>query len=365
MSKRRKIIKWSLIIFTSLILVLFGFGYWFMSLLSPRDIVVGVENTLPKDLPYITENQLPYSGKILAVVTSTDVMGESEMSTGYELTELSRAYYVFQANGFVVDIASPLGGKPPVVIDDDDMGVFDYAFLNDSIAQKKANNTIAMQAVNADEYAAIYFVGGKGAMFDFPQNKYIQSIVRDFYESGKVIGAVCHGPAALINVTLSNGSLLLKDKTVSSFSNKEELFLIADAATIFPFLLEDKLVEKGAVFKEGHMYLENVISDGNLVTGQNPWSTWAIAEAVVKQLGREPKKREKTGEENSVAILIAFETYGYDQASNVLTELRVTEHKPVNRELIAVHSIVAAMKWDLMKAFGLVRLLHHAKVLAL
>src|SRR5690606_7203536 len=112
-----------------------------------------------------------------------------EMSTGYELTELSRAYYVFQANGFVVDIASPLGGKPPVVIDDDDMGVFDYAFLNDSIAQKKANNTIAMQAVNADEYAAIYFVGGKGAMYDFPQNKYIQSIVRDFYESGKVIGA--------------------------------------------------------------------------------------------------------------------------------------------------------------------------------
>ncbi len=365
MSKRRKIIKWSLIIFTSLILALFGFGYWFMSLLSPRDIVTGVENTLPEDLAYITKNQRPYVGKILAVVTSTDVMGESEMSTGYELTELSRAYYVFLANGFEVDVASPLGGKPPVVIDDDDMGVFDYAFLNDPIAQKKANNTIAMHAVNADEYMAIYFVGGKGAMYDFPQNKYIQSIVKDFYESGKVIGAVCHGPASLVNVTLSDGSSLLKNKTVSSFTNNEEIFLIADAATIFPFLLEDKLVEKGAVFKKGHMYLENVSRDGNLVTGQNPWSTWAIAETVVEQLGHEPKKRNKTGEENSVAILIAYETYGYDQASNVLTELRVRNQQPVNRELIAVHSIVAAMQWDVGKAFGLIRLLYQAKVLAL
>ena len=102
--------------------------------------------------------------QILAVVTSTDVMGASGKTTGYELTELARAYYVFEANGFEVDIASPLGGQPPVVIDGDDMKQFDFAFLNDPVAQNKVSHSIAVADVDPQDYEAVYFVGGKGAM---------------------------------------------------------------------------------------------------------------------------------------------------------------------------------------------------------
>lgn len=201
-------------------------------------------------------------------------------------------------------------------------------------------------------------------MFDFPQNKYIQSIVSEYYEEGQVIGAVYHGPAALVNVTLRDGSHLLDGKMVSSFTNKEELLLIKNAQVIFPFLLQDKLVENEATFNEGHMYLEKVSEDGNLITGQNPWSTWAVAEAVVKRLGYEPKSRMNSGEENSVMVLNILEDHGYDKARELITELRSVKRLPLNQELIAIHSIVAAMQWDLKKAIKIIRLLKHAKSLA-
>ncbi len=360
MSKKRSIIKWSVIGFFSLIAILIAFGAWFISLIPKEISAADLELTKPGDLTYL-ENSIPSRGKVLAVVTSTNVMGESGKSTGYELTELSRAYYVFQANGFEVDVASPLGGEPPVIIDDEDMGPYDYAFLNDSVAQHKATNTIPIQAINPDDYAAVYFVGGKGAMFDFPQNDKIQSLVREYYESDKVIGAVCHGPAALVNVTLTNGSPLLQNKSISSFTNKEELFLIPDAPTIFPFLLQDKLVEKGARFNDGIMYLENVSHDGNLVTGQNPWSTWAMAETMIRQLGYAPKERVKTPEENAVYVLTLYEQKGYSAAKSTIKQFYDEEQVEMDRTLIAMHSIVAAMQWKIGKTIKLIGLLKFAK----
>lgn len=365
MSGKRKIIKWSLIAIASIVLLLVGFGYWFMSLLDPVDPTASnIENTMPGDLSYIHKNQPTNRGKVLAVVTSCGLMGESKKNTGYELTELARAYYVFEANGYEVDIASPKGGKPPVVIDDDDMGAFDYAFLNDNGAQEKANKTVALKDVKSGDYDAIYFVGGKGAMFDFPQNKYIQSIVSEYYEAGKVVSAVCHGPSAFINVTLSDGRSLLKGKVVSAFTNKEELFLIKEARATFPFLLQERLVEIGASFNEGSMYLEQVSVDGNLITGQNPWSTWATAEAVVKQLGHEPKKRMKTDEENAVMVLSILEKQDYASAKAAITVLRSQKKLPINRSLIAIHSIVSVMQGDFIKAIEILRLLSYAKSMA-
>lgn len=361
MFKKYRVLKWSLLIITSLILVLVLFGWWFMNLLPERNENVDVTITQVIDIPYLSENLVPERGKILAVVTSTDMMGTSGKSTGYELTELSRAYYVFQANGYEVDVASPLGGEPPVVIDDDDMGPFDFAFLNDSIAQYKTSHTIAMNDVVADDYQAVFFVGGKGAMWDFPENKAIQSLVRDYHESGKVIGAVCHGPAALVNVTLSNGRPLIENKKVSGFTNKEELLLISDAETIFPFLLQDKLTAQGAQFNEGAMYLENVSHDENLVTGQNPWSTWKLAETMVLQLGHTPKYREITGEENAVQVLEAFETYGSEKAKELIDEMSTAENRPIARELIAIHSLLAAMKGQPGKFVSLINLTSYAK----
>ncbi|EDP70884.1 DJ-1/PfpI family protein [Flavobacteriales bacterium ALC-1] len=354
-------IKWTLISIFSLLVLLISFGTWFINLLPIEEMKKDLTTSKVKDISYLSQNVIPKRGKILAVVTSTETMGNSGKSTGYELTELSRAYYVFEANGFEVDVASPLGGKPPIVIDDDDMGQFDYAFLNDSIAQYKTSHTIAVNNVKAEDYQAIFFVGGKGAMFDFPENKAIQDIVKMYYQSDKVVGAVCHGPAALVNVTLDNGRHLLENKTISSFTNKEELLLIPEAESIFPFLLQDKLAAQGAQFNEGAMYLNKVSHDKNLVTGQNPWSTWTLAETMVKQLGYTPKYREITGEENALKVLEIYETQGSKKAKELIEIMLVKENRPVDRLILASHSVIAAMQGKIGKSFSLIGLTSHAK----
>lgn len=361
MFKKYRILKWTGLVILSLIVLLVSFGFWFKSLIPPKEI--GLETTLVKDLPYLSENIIPNRGKILAVVTSTDIMGSSDKSTGYELTELARAYYVFKANGFEVDVASPLGGKAPVVIDDDDMGPFDFAFLNDTEAQSKTSNTIPIQDVNPEDYQAIFFAGGKGAMFDFPENKAIQIIVASYYQSDKVVGAVCHGPAALVNVTLDDGRPLLENKSVSGFTNEEELLLISDAESIFPFLLQDKMVAQGANFNEGTMYLENISYDQNLITGQNPWSTWMLAETMIKQLGYTPKYREVTDEENAIKVLEIYETQGLEKAKEMLESMTVKQKKPVKRVLLAQHSIVGVMKGEMGRFKDMLSLTRFAKKL--
>jgi putative intracellular protease/amidase len=364
MLKKYPIAKWSLISVVSLIVIFISFGIWFVNLLPLDEMKVRLntlETSSVDNIPYLAEAIIPKRGKILAVVTSTNIMGTSDKSTGYELTELSRAYYVFKANGFEVDIASPSGGKSPVVIDDDDMGRFDYAFLNDSIAHYKTSHTIAMNDVLAEDYQALFFVGGKGAMFDFPDNKAIQSIVRNYYQSGKVIGAVCHGPAALVNVTLDNGRPLIENKKVSGFTNKEELLLIPDAKSIFPFLLQDKLTAQGAQFNEGAMYMEKISHDKNLVTGQNPWSTWLLAETMITQLGYNPKFRQITAEENAIKVLEVYENDGSKKAKTLIETMASQEHSPMARELIASHSIIAIMQGDIGRFFSLVGLVSYAK----
>ncbi|WP_198514353.1 type 1 glutamine amidotransferase family protein [Algoriphagus formosus] len=178
MFKKYRILKWILNSIAIIVAIFVILGIYVSSLLPAKDETIA--NSQAHNIDYISKDLPAYRGKILAVVTSTDTMGESGKSTGYELTELARAYYVFKANGFEVDIASPLGGRPPVVLDDDDMGIFDYAFLNDSIAQFKTNNSLLLNDIEPDTYEAIYFVGGKGAMFDFPNNSYIQALIKDF-----------------------------------------------------------------------------------------------------------------------------------------------------------------------------------------
>jgi len=362
--KKYPILKWSLSIVSLLIVFLIAFGFWFISLIPAGPNQAILSQTQAKDLPYIINNNLPKHGKILAVVSSCETMGNSGKSNGYELTELSRAYYVFQANGFDVDIASPKGGTPPVVIDDDDMAEFDYAFLNDRTAQEKVINSIPIAEVDPDLYDAIYFAGGKGAMFDFPDNKNIQEILKNYYEFGKVIGAVCHGPAALVNVRLSDGSNLVNKKKVCSFTNQEELFLLSDAKEIFPFLLQDQLTASGGIFIEGDQYLNNVTVDGDLITGQNPWSTWTLAETMIEKLGYIPVKREITEEEIAINVLLTYETKGYRKAKELVNSIVKKQEKTVSRNLLGIHSIIAIMKLDLKKSFDLIRLLKYTSDIA-
>ena len=338
---------------------LFGAKTWVKSLLPEKAHFVAIKKTQVKDLPYITKNIPEYRGKVLAVVTSVNKMAEDQ-DTGYEHTELARAYWVFTANGFDVDIASPKGGKPPVVIDGEDMGAYDYAFLNDGSIQKKVANSIALANIKPNDYEAVYFVGGKGTMFDFPDNKYVQNIAKTLYQNNKVVSAVCHGPSALVNVKLDDGKMLLANKQVSGFTNEEELFLIPEAKKIFPFLLEDRLVEQGAQFKAGTTYLEKVTQDGKLITGQNPWSVWTLAEMVVAELGYQPKARERTPEEHAVELLLTYDSHGFDVAK---TELK-QKPQAYQRILIVMHSILAFMQLDISKGVDLLSLANELKQLS-
>ncbi|WP_281559974.1 type 1 glutamine amidotransferase domain-containing protein [Thalassomonas sp. RHCl1] len=336
----------------------FGAKSWVKSLLPEKAHFVALKTTQVSDLPYVTENIPANRGKILAVVTSTEKMGEDK-DTGYEHTELARAYWVFIANGFDVDIASPKGGKPPVVIDGEDMGAYDYAFLNDDAIQQKVANSIPLADVNPNDYEAVYFVGGKGTMFDFPDNPHVQEIAKTLYQNNKVVSAVCHGPAALVNVELDNGEMLLANKKVSGFTNDEELLLIPDAKEIFPFLLEDKLIEQGAEFQAGTTYLEKVTQDGKLITGQNPWSVWGLAEKVVAELGYQPKTRARTPEEHAIELLMTYDANGFDAAVN---ELKQQPHV-YQRLLIVMHSILAFMQFDIGKGIDLLSLANQLKLL--
>jgi len=352
------------VVISLVILITFvvGLGYgtksYVKGLLPGKAHFVAIKQTQVSDLPYVTENIPAHRGKILAVVTSVDKMGENK-DTGYEHTELARAYWVFTANGFDVDIASPKGGKPPVVIDGEDMGAYDYAFLNDDTIQQKVENSIVLSEVNPSDYEAVYFVGGKGTMFDFPDNPYVQHIAKTLYQNNKVVSAVCHGPSALVNVELDNGEMLLANKKVSGFTNDEELFLIPDAKQVFPFLLEDKLIEQGAQFQSGTTYLEKVTQDGKLITGQNPWSVWKLAEKVVAELGYQPKTRERTPEEHAIELLMTYDSQGLDAAKAELQQ----KPQAYQRILIVMHSVLAFMQFDVSKGIDLITLADQLKQL--
>lgn len=355
-------LKKFLIITVSIISICFATFYggkaWLKELLPEKSHFAAIKQTQVSDLPYITENLVETRGKILAVVTSVNSMGNGK-ATGYEHTELARAYFVFTANGFNVDIASPLGGKPPVVYDGEDMGAYDYAFLNDTQIQNVVKNSIPLAEINPDDYEAVYFVGGKGTMFDFPNNSDIKRIAKSLYQNNKVVSAVCHGPAALINITLDNGEYLLANKNISGFTNDEELMLIPDAKEVFSFLLQDKLIEQGANFQQGNSYLEKVSQDGKLITGQNPWSVWRMAEMVISELGYQPKARARTPEEYAIELLMTYRTEGYEAAHEYLQQ----QAESIQKIQLLMHGVMAFMRFEISAGVDILTLANELKIL--
>ncbi len=340
---------------------LFRGALWFGAVLAAAGWLyyqsLGIDK-IPRADPAATVASLDYMqnavsekrGRILAVVSSTARMDGGRKKAGYELTELSRAYYVFKANGFEVDIASPEGGKPPVRIDYDDMGESDYAFLNDGEAQAKVAASIRLADIDASRYAAVYFVGGKGAMFDFPANPHVQRIVSAVAERG-VVGAVCHGPAALMGVTRADGTPLMAGRHMTSTSNDEEHFFRADAKNVYSFLLEERAAQLGARFSKAPLFLAHTVVDGKIVTGQNPWSTWGTAEGMIKALGYTPVPRKVTPEEISVRILATYYRDGMDRA-----RAELASEPRFDKMLLLMHAVVAGMQWRLADAFQLQRL---------
>ncbi len=230
---------------------------------------------------------------------------QGETAPGYEFDEFAKAYSVFKANGIVVDIASPNGGK--VEADKyDPAKSYNARVLADTAIMAKLNNTIATDKLDAKAYDAIFIVGGKGAMFDLPKDEALKSIIADIYQQQGVVAAVCHGPAALVDVKLKDGSYLIANKAINGFTNKEEKLFGKKWLNQFEFMLEDKLSERGAKFQSSEIMLSHVAVDGRLVTGQNPTSTVNVATELVKLLGRTPVIEKQDIEDKTMALIAEF-----------------------------------------------------------
>jgi len=231
-------------------------------------------------------NAVTINKKVLMVVSGYG-QGQGETTPGYEFDEFSKAYLVFKANGIEVDVTSPKGGK--VEADKFDAKVdYNARVLADNAIMAKLNDTLATKNLNAENYAAVFIVGGKGAMFDLPKDQALQGLIADIYQQKGSVAAVCHGPAALVDVKLSDGSYLVANKAVNGFTNTEEQLFGQKWLSKFDFKLEDKLIERGGKFQASDIMLSHVAVDGRLITGQNPTSTIEVAEALVSSLGHQP-----------------------------------------------------------------------------
>jgi putative intracellular protease/amidase len=217
--------------------------------------------------------------RVLIAMTSHDKKGDTGQPTGAYLGEVAHPYAVFARAGYPIEFASVRGGQVPLdgVEDADETS---RAFLEahrDDLAQ-----TPAAENVDPARFDVIFFAGGHGAMWDFPESAAFGNVARSIYEHGGIVSAVCHGPAALVNLKLSNGEYLVGGKKVSAFTNEEERTVGLDK--VVPFLLADKLVEHGALHQPAPLWQAQVVVDGRLVTGQNPASAAGVAEAVVGAL---------------------------------------------------------------------------------
>lgn len=268
--------------------------------------------------------------KVLLVVSSYGLDGGKEQP-GYEFDELAKAYLVFKANGYDIDIASPKGG--PVEADRFDPNQpYNERFMADKVAMKKLENTLSSSSLNSAHYLAVYIIGGKGAMFDLPKDKALQSLIANIYENNGTVAAVCHGPAALVNVKLSNGNYLVAGKFVNGFTNEEEKAFGKKWVKHFDFMLQDKLIERGAKFVHSPMMLKHVANDSRLITGQNPFSTVATAIEVVRSLGKEPVEHVAYKDDATIELIASL----LNNEPSAVTELKnnSTNYQP---ELIAMY----------------------------
>jgi putative intracellular protease/amidase len=258
------------------------------------------------------------------MVLSSHGEAQGKERPGYEFDEFAKAYLVFSANGVEIDVASPTGGA--VEADEYDPNkAFNAEVLNDASAMNKLNNTIALSNVRAEDYDAVFVVGGKGAMFDLPFDTSLQQLISHVYENKGVVAAVCHGPAALVNVKLSNGDYLVAGKAVNGFTNNEELLFGKKWAKQFDFMLEDKLKAIGGKFQSSDIMLEHVAVDGHLVTGQNPSSTVAVANATLKALNIAVQPIPAYKDDRTLANISAF-IEGDDSALHAISASPENHH---------------------------------------
>ncbi|PKN87716.1 MAG: type 1 glutamine amidotransferase domain-containing protein [Deltaproteobacteria bacterium HGW-Deltaproteobacteria-1] len=221
--------------------------------------------------------------KILIVLTSHDQLGNTGKKTGFWLEEFAAPYYTLKDAGAAITLASPKGGQPPLDPKSDlpeNLTELTKRFRADKTAQAELANTKKLSEVSADDFDAVFYPGGHGPMWDMPDNEASIALIEAFVKVGKPVGAVCHAPAALVNVRGKDGEYLVKGKRVTGFTNAEEEAV--GLTSVVPFLLENRLKERGGVYSKGADWAPNVQVDGKLVTGQNPASSGPAAEALLK-----------------------------------------------------------------------------------
>ncbi len=224
--------------------------------------------------------------KILIITTSHSQMGESEHKTGSWVEEVANPYYILSDAGIAVTIASIAGGEVPFdpnsLLPDAVKDAASQRFLEDVIVQKALKVTPALDTLSPDDYDGLFLPGGHGVMWDLPTSTTLGAWLKQYDGEGKIISAVCHGPAGLTGATRSDGKPLVAGRKVTGFTNREEEAV--GLTKVVPFLLETKLRDLGGVFSNGPDWQAYAIRDEHLITGQNPASSALVGEHIVAAL---------------------------------------------------------------------------------
>jgi len=223
--------------------------------------------------------------KVLIVLTSHEQLGDTGKKTGFWLEEFASPYYHLIDAGVQVTIASPLGGQPPLDpksnepdFQTDDTRRFD----DDQAAQNELANTAKLAEMKVEDFDAVFYPGGHGPLWDLHNDKDSIALIEEFIAAGKPVATVCHAPAVLLKAKDQNGEPLVKGKKVTGFSNSEEAAV--ELTDVVPYLVEDQLIAMGGLYQKVEDWNSFAIVDGLIITGQNPGSSAAVAEALVKAL---------------------------------------------------------------------------------
>jgi putative intracellular protease/amidase len=223
--------------------------------------------------------------KILIVLTSHDQLGDTGKKTGFWLEELAAPYYLLNDAGAAITLASPKGGQPPIDPKSnlpENQTELTKRFRADATAQTELSDTRKLADISPDDFDAVFYPGGHGPMWDMPDNATSIALIEAFVKADKPVGAVCHAPVALVNVRGKDGGYLVKGRRVTGFTNAEEEAV--GLTSVVPFLLEDRLKERGGAFSKAANWAPYVQVDGRLATGQNPASSGPAAEELLKLL---------------------------------------------------------------------------------
>jgi len=223
--------------------------------------------------------------KILMVLTSHERLGQTNQKTGFWLEEFAAPYYTFVDAGADVTLASPKGGQPPMDPGSDTEDAQTDAtrrFHADPDAQRHLSATHRLAEVNPDEFDAVFYPGGHGPMWDLTHDAKSIALIRRLYESGRPVAAVCHAPAVLTEVKNSDGGYLVAGRRVTGFTNAEERAV--ELTEQVPFLVQDRLSQRGGMFRHTENWGEHVEVDGHLITGQNPASSGPAARVLLDML---------------------------------------------------------------------------------